>query len=121
MQGHRDLKAWRESMSLVLDIYRGTRAFPREELYGLTSQMRRAAVSIPSNLAEGHGRGSVRELRQFVSNARGSVLELQTQLEIARGLEYVTEREFRSLFEKAGNIARMLTGLRDWCAKREHR
>jgi four helix bundle protein len=121
MQGHRDLKVWRESMSLVLDIYRGTKGFPREELYGLTSQMRRAAVSIPSNLAEGHGRGSVRELRQFVSNARGSVLELQTQLEIARGLEYVTEREFRSLFEKAGNIARMLTGLRDWCTKREHR
>jgi four helix bundle protein len=82
----RDLLVWQRSMELTVDIYRLTQAFPREEAFGLTSQLRRAAVSIPSNIAEGQGRQGSREFKQFLSIARGSNCELQTQLEIARAL-----------------------------------
>lgn len=82
----RDLVVWQRSMQLTLTIYRLTQEFPREEIYGLTSQIRRAAVSLPSNIAEGHGRLNTAEFRQFLGVARGSNFELQTQLEIARAL-----------------------------------
>ena len=84
----RDLVVWQRSMQLTVTIYRLTQAFPREELYGLTSQIRRAAVSLPSNIAEGHGRLNTAEFRQFLSIARASNFELQTQLEIARALAF---------------------------------
>ena len=83
-----DLRAWQKAMAFVLDIYRCTRVFPKDELYGLSSQMRRAAVSIPSNIAEGKGRSSHKELLQFLFRARGSLLELNTQLMIARDLGF---------------------------------
>ena len=83
---HKDLIVWQRAMQLVVDVYRSTKSFPREETYGLISQMRRAAVSIPSNIAEGKGRYSRKELSQFLLNARGSLLELETQIEIARAL-----------------------------------
>lgn len=83
----RDLVVWQRSMQLTLTIYRLTQGFPREEIYGLTSQIRRAAVSLPSNIAEGHGRLNTAEFRQFLGVARGSNFELQTHLEIARALE----------------------------------
>jgi four helix bundle protein len=84
----RDLIVWQRAMQLTVSIYRLTQGFPREEMYGLTSQIRRSAVSVPSNIAEGHGRLNTGEYRQFLSIARGSNFELQTQLEIARALEF---------------------------------
>lgn len=83
LHSHRDLLAWQEAMALAEMVYRDTARFPREETYGLTSQLRRAAVSIPSNLAEGAARNSSRELAQFLGIACGSLAELETQLEIA--------------------------------------
>ena len=88
VQSFRDLEVWKRSVQMAVTVYRLTREFPREETYGLTSQMRRAAVSIPSNIAEGHGRLNRGEYRQFLGVARGSNFELQTQLEIARVLGY---------------------------------
>jgi four helix bundle protein len=83
-QAFRDLQVWQRSMQLTVAVYELTREFPREELYGLTSQVRRSAVSIPSNIAEGHGRLSQGEFKQFLGIARGSTYELQTQLELAK-------------------------------------
>ena len=86
VQSFRDLVVWQRSLQTAVSVYRLTQKFPREEMYGLTSQMRRAAVSVPSNIAEGHGRLSTGEYRQFLGVVRGSNFELQTQLEIARAL-----------------------------------
>jgi len=86
VQSFRDLQVWQRSMEMTEAIYRLTQGFPREEVFGLTSQLRRAAVSIPSNIAEGQARLNTREFRQFLGIARGSNCELQTQLEIARRL-----------------------------------
>jgi len=86
-QSFRDLVVWQRSMQLTVAVYRLTKEFPREELYGLTSQIRRAAVSLPSNIAEGHGRLNTGEFRQFLGIARASNFELQTQLQIARELQ----------------------------------
>ena len=83
---YQDLRVWRNAMELTVNIYLATRKFPAEETYGLSSQLRRAAVSVPSNIAEGKGRSSDKELLQFLSRARGSIYELQTQLEIAECL-----------------------------------
>jgi four helix bundle protein len=83
----RDLVVWQRAMQLTVATYRMTQQFPREEIYGLTSQIRRSAVSVPSNIAEGHGRLNSGEYRQFLGIARGSNFELQRQLEIARALE----------------------------------
>ena len=86
---HQDLKAWQAAIALVKHVYSLTAGFPKDELYGLTSQMRRAAVSVPSNIAEGAGRGGTREFIQFLGVARGSLSELETQVHIARELGYV--------------------------------
>jgi four helix bundle protein len=80
VQSYRDLVAWQKSMDLVVEIYHWTQSFPRTETYGLTSQLRRAAVSIPSNIAEGHDRLSTGEFRQFLGHARGSLVEVETQI-----------------------------------------
>jgi four helix bundle protein len=87
-QSFRELHVWQKSMKLTVAIYQLTRDFPRDEMYGLTSQIRRAAVSVPSNIAEGQGRSSGGEFRQFLGVARGSNCELETQLEIARSLKF---------------------------------
>lgn len=87
LRSFRELTVWQKSMLLATTIYRLTQGFPREEAYGLTSQLRRAADSVPSNIAEGQGRGSLGEYRQFLWIARGSNFEIQTQLEIARSLK----------------------------------
>ncbi|MGD0739636.1 MAG: four helix bundle protein [Terracidiphilus sp.] len=86
LRSFRELSVWQRSMLLTTAIYRLTQGFPREEIFGLVSQLRRASVAIPSNIAEGHGRSTVGEYRQFLGIARGSNFELQTQLEIARSL-----------------------------------
>jgi four helix bundle protein len=88
IQSFRDLQIWQKSMQLAVAVYGLTRDFPREELYGLTSQIRRSAVSVPSNIAEGQGRLNLGEFKQFLGIARGSNCELQTQLEIARALGF---------------------------------
>jgi four helix bundle protein len=108
---YREIKLWQKAIELVVDIYSCTRSFPREELYGLAGQLRRAAVSIASNIAEGKGRRTDREFLQFLHHARGSVFEVETQLTIASRLGYMPEAEVLRLGHSASEIARMLNGL----------
>jgi four helix bundle protein len=96
-QNYRDLIAWQKAMDLVVAVYRATEQFPKEEIYALTSQIRRAAVSIPSNIAEGQGRGTVNEFTHFLRIAHGSLRELETQLLIAQRLEYLNSDVVRPL------------------------
>jgi four helix bundle protein len=98
-------------MAFVLNIYRCTQAFPKIETYGLTSQLRRAAVSIPSNIAEGQARLSTGEFRQFLGNARGSLTEVETQIFIARDLGYLEQDESDLLLNDAAEVGRILNGL----------
>ena len=109
--GYRDLIAWRKATDLALEIYRATQKFPRDEIYGLTSQMRRAAVSVASNIAEGKGRYSLKEFAQFLYKARGSLLELETQLFIAQELQYLEPLAFRRMEDKTKELGRILNGL----------
>ena len=110
-QSYRDLIAWRKAMELVTEIYRTTRAFLREELCGLTNQLRRAAVSVPSNIAEGQARFSPKEFRHFLSHARGSSVEIETQLIIAQNLGYLREKESQALLTNTAELGRILDGL----------
>jgi four helix bundle protein len=107
----RDLLVWQKAMSLVTEIYEASRLFPKDELYGLTSQLRRAAISIPSNISEGHARRSRSEYSRFVQIALGSLNELQTQLEIAANLGYLAKSQFDDLHEKSREIERMPSSL----------
>jgi four helix bundle protein len=108
---YRDLLVWQKSMALVKAIYHETRSFPKEELYGLSSQMRRAAVSVPCNIAEGQGRMSKKEFKQFLALSRGSVLELETQLQIAADLGFLGADNAQQLISKTEELLRMLNGL----------
>jgi four helix bundle protein len=108
---YRDLIAWRKATDLALEIYRATQKFPKDELYGLTSQMRRAAVSAASNIAEGKGRYSRKEFAQFLYRARGSLLELETQLFIAKELHYLEALVFRRMEDRTKELGRILNGL----------
>ena len=107
----RDIKAWQKAIELVVEIYSSTRSFPREEVYGLANQLRRAAVSVPSNIAEGKGRCTDKEFLLFLHHARGSVFEVETQLAIAGRLAYLTQADEQRIRTQAGEIARMLNGL----------
>ena len=107
----RDLKVWKKSIELSILVYRFTGSFPREELYGLVSQMRRASVSIASNIAEGSARGTRREFRQFVKLAEGSNCELQTQLLIALELGFGKKDDAIRIDELSNEVGRMLTAL----------
>ena len=98
-------------MHLVKEVYRATRAFPRNELYGLTNQLRRAAVSVPSNIAEGQARFSSKEFFRFLSHARGSLVEIETQVLIAEDLGYLPAEDSRLLLEGTGELGRILNGL----------
>lgn len=104
----KDMKIWELSMTLVEDIYRKTQDFPQHELYGLSSQMRRAAISIPSNIAEGNGRAHSKEYVQFLYLARGSLMELMTQLEIAYRLNYIDTKEKTEIYDQCEIILKML-------------
>jgi four helix bundle protein len=108
---YEDLRVWRRAMDLVLGVYRCTALFPKQEIYGLTSQMRRSAVSLPSNIAEGKGRFSRKELLHFLFHARGSLLELRTQITIARELGFLSAPEGESLTQHACEVGRLLNGL----------
>jgi len=111
LRSYQQIIAWQKSMALVIDVYRVTQTFPRQEIYGLTSQIRRAAVSIPSNIAEGQGRLSRGEFKQFLGHARGSAFELESQTIIARNLGYLNAEETNLLLERITEIARVLNGL----------
>ncbi len=113
----RDLLVWQKAMTLVTDVYRVTACFPKEELYGLTSQVRRAAVSIPSNIAEGQARLTPGEFRQFLGHAKGSLAELETQLLIAENLGYCAISE--SLLQELTEVRRMLNGLLSSLTRRD--
>lgn len=108
---YRDLIVWQKAMVMVTDAYRITKNFPREESFGLISQMQRCAVSIPSNIAEGYGRSSTGDYIRFLQIAMGSVYELQTQLEIARNLEYIPKEILHENYEASREIERMLSSL----------
>lgn len=108
---YEDLKAWQSAMELVTVIYQATEQFPPTELYGLSSQLRRAAVSIPSNIAEGKGRFSDRDLARFLGQARGSLCEVETQLQIAQRLGYLTAARLKYLRERTAETGRLLNGL----------
>ena len=108
---YRNLLVWQRAMDLVTDIYRFTKTFPRDEVFGLASQMRRASVSIPSNIAEGKGRHSSKELLQFLFHARGSLLELQTQVTIAERLSYLDKNEAVRLEENSATVGPLLNGM----------
>ena len=121
MASYRELIAWKKGMQLVTDVYAATRQFPREEMYGLTSQIRRSAVSVPSNVAEGHGRTTNRDRHYFITAARGSVLELQTQIEIALNVGYLERDRAAKLIESADEVGRIINGLmRSLRAKDDH-
>jgi len=105
------LVVWKKAMALVLDVYRGTQTFPKTETYGLVSQLRRAAVSVPSNIAEGQARLSTGEFRQFLGNARGSLTEVETQILIAQELGYLERTESERLLRAAAEVGRILNGL----------
>jgi len=109
--GFRDLLVWQKSMQLAVEVYKLTKSFPREEVYGLTSQIRRSAISIPSNIAEGHGRLNVGEFRQFLGIARGSTYELQTQLELAQSLEFTSADQAELSSRLSQEIGRMIFAL----------
>lgn len=111
VQSYKDLIVWQKSIVLVTNVYRCTKAFPKDELYGLTSQLRRAAVSVPSNIAEGQGRLSTGEFKQFLGHARGSLHELQTQLVIAENLRYLPSAQKEKLLDASTEVDRMLSGL----------
>ncbi len=107
----RDLNVWKLGKEIVVDIYKITRTFPREEIYGLTSQMRRAAVSIPSNVAEGFNRYHNKEYKQFLYIALGSCAELETQSEVAFELDFIQESSGNEIIEKIDHESRMLRNL----------
>ena len=111
MLTHKDLKVWQKSIEMVVDIYLATSSFPKEELYGLTSQIRRASVSIPSNIAEGYGRFSNKELVRFLFISLCYASEVETQLIICNRLNYMQEKEFNYLSQLNNEIIKMLAGL----------
>ena len=111
VQDYRELKVWQKAMDLVTVVYQYTKAFPKDEMYGLTSQLRWAAVSVPSNIAEGQGRRSTKEFLNQLSVVRGSLLEVQTQVEISKRLCYFDERVAGLIEENIGTVIRLLNGL----------
>ena len=106
-----NLRVWQHSIELATEVYGLTASFPRHELYSLAQQMRRAAVSVPSNIAEGKGRGTARGFRQFLYQARGSLLELQTHVVIAERRTYLSQEQAAALLDHAAQIGRSLSGL----------
>jgi len=108
MSNFRSLLIWQKSMALVTKIYYSTSKFPKEEIFGLTSQIRRSSISIPSNIAEGSGRESDKDFLRFLNISVGSLFEMQTQLEIAKNITYLNEEEFNNLYEDSREVERML-------------
>jgi four helix bundle protein len=110
-RNYRELTVWQKAMALVEEVYRLTRGFPSDEKFGLTNQLRRASVSVPSNIAEGQGRRSRNQFVIFLRIARGSVQEVETQLMIAQRLNYASERQVEPMLQQLDEISRLLAGL----------
>ncbi|HEX8270193.1 MAG TPA: four helix bundle protein [Flavobacterium sp.] len=111
MSTFRDLLIWQKSMTLVTDIYLSTNSFSKEEIYGLTSQIRKSVVSIPSNIAEGYGRTGEKDYLRFLNIAMGSLFEMQTQLQISQNLRFIDEIQFNKTYENSREIERMLSAI----------
>jgi len=111
INSYRDLKVWQAAIVLAVEVYHLTQKFPKQETYGLSSQIQRAAVSIASNIAEGHARDSTKEFLQFLSIALGSLYELETQLILAERLSYLESEELKLVLSKTDEISRMIRGL----------
>jgi four helix bundle protein len=111
LRHYRELIVWQKAIGFVEAVYRATSDFPKSEVYGLTNQIRRAAVSIPSNIAEGQGRSTTRDFLHFLSMARGSLMEAETQITIAQRLGYVERQQEATLLEATAEIGRLLNGL----------
>lgn len=109
---YRNLRVWNTAISLALEVYRITESFPQSERFGLTSQLRRAAVSVPSNIAEGHGRTTRGEYKQFLSIACGSVIEVEVELTLAQQLGYVESPCLATALDQCDAISRMITNLK---------
>ena len=109
MKNFKELKVWQKGIELVAIVYKSTTSFPDEEKYGLSAQMRRAAVSIPSNIAEGHLRKTAKDFKQFLSIARGSCAELETQIIIAHELDFIHGDNFENLSSKIEELSKMLS------------
>ncbi len=111
-KSYRDLEVWQKAMILVVDSYQIAKRFPKSEIYGLASQMQRAAVSIPANIAEGRERQYTREFLQHLSIAYGSLAELETLVQIAERLNYLDVNQLKQILDKTAEVGRMLNGLR---------
>jgi len=111
LKSYRDLLVWQKAIELVVRIYRFSAQFPSDEIYGLTAQLRRASVSVPSNIAEGYGRGSRREYIHFLLIAQGSIKELETQVILAEKLDYSTAVATAEVLERSEEVGKMLGGL----------
>ncbi len=111
MKTYRDLIVWQKAITLVTEVYSATSTFPKEELFAITSQIKRSGISIPSNISEGYGRQHRLEYIRFLQIARGSLYELQTQLEISGNLNFLNQTTLKSLLEKCNKIERMLNKL----------
>jgi four helix bundle protein len=111
MQDYRSLKVWEKSHRLVLNVYKATASFPREELFGLVSQLRRAAVSIPTNIAEGSGRGSKADFSRFLQISFGSACELEYEFMLSKDLGYISENSFQEIVPLIEEVKKMLGGL----------
>ena len=111
LKSYKELVVWQKAVELVAEVYAATAQFPREEIFGLTSQLRRSAVSVPSNIAEGQGRATKGEFVQFLANARGSICELETQILIARKLGCLSPEGGQILASRTTEVARILNGL----------
>ncbi len=118
---YRELIVWQKAVELVVVIYRITARFPHAEIYGLTSQIRRAAISIPSNIAEGQGRNTTRDFIHFLSIAHGSLKEMETQVIISQRLGYIEEKETSTIIESTNEIGRLLSGLSKALKKKSSR
>jgi four helix bundle protein len=113
MQSFRELRVWQSGMELVVGVYEMTRTLPKSEVYGLSSQLQRAAVSVPANIAEGHTRRNLREYLQFLSIARASLAEVETYLELIPRLGYAPPEQIQLLLELSASVSRQLIALRD--------
>src|SRR5256885_1393289 len=111
VRSYSDLVAWQKAMDLVIAVYKATESLPSDERFGLTSQIRRAVVSVPSNIAEGHGRASQNEFQRFLSIARGSLCEVETQILIAERLTYLSTSDRDGLLRLSDEVGRVLRGL----------
>jgi four helix bundle protein len=110
-ESYRDIVAWQKGMALVTSVYKASQVFPEREIFGLTRQLRKAVLSVPSNIAEGKGRDTKRDYLQFLYRARGSIYETQTQLEVARNLGFLSDETYAPLCDEAAQAGKVLNGL----------